>query len=505
MGLYAKIKETVTEAVLFGLAPLATRTLGFVLTLVYANHLSKANLGRLGLLLAAEAFLTQVLDCGIVTSYFRSYYDDNSDARRRRVTSTTAWFMLAVNLAFVAALVPFVDSAGLLIFDKPYPELVSLTLALTFFDTLNKLPFVILKARKESKLYVTVAWVTGLFQFCFIYLFVAILGLGVAGAMLGIVMATAMQSALYFVRLRRFIAFEFSWKELAPLLALGLPTIFNSFATKMLIASDRFIVDYFHGEQQVGIYEFANRFAAVLPILVANPFSLIWPAMRFQVMKDEDAGEYYSRVLTYLTFLLCYFGLGVAALAPDVVRGLVHRDYSAAIPMIPLIVLVNLLATTNKGINVGLMIEKKAYWNIVVVVATALLNLVLNFALIPKYGVYGAIWSTIVAYAFCNWFRYYMSNKFYPVTYEWWRIAKMFAVALALYGATQLVVLPSALLSFVLRFLIAVTYPLVLHLLGFYDERERRRFGEIWGQMRVRAGRVIPALKPPAEIGEPGE
>ena len=79
--------------------------------------------------------------------------------------------------------------------------------------------------------------------------------------------------------------------------------IFNALATKVLINADRFFINHYVDAREVGLYELANKFAAVLPILITNPFSLIWPAMRFQVMKDEDADEYYSLVLTYLSFL----------------------------------------------------------------------------------------------------------------------------------------------------------------------------------------------------------
>jgi O-antigen/teichoic acid export membrane protein len=505
MGIYAKIRETVTEAAIFGMAPLFARFLGFFLTFVYTANLSTDQFGQFALLMTTEAFATQLLGFGLTTSYFRSYFDDANEDRRRLITSTTVWFLLAANLGFVLLAAPFAGLYGTLLFGDPYADLVLLMLVMTALDTLNSVPFLILKASRRSKLYVTISWVSGIVQFLLIVLLVAVLELGVEGAMLGVLLGTAFQSVAYFVCLRKHIAFEFSAAELRPLLALGFPMMFNALATKILIASDRFFVNYYHGQSAVGLYAFADRFAAILPILIANPFSLVWPAMRFQVMKDDDAREYYARVLTYLTFLALFFGLGIAALAPDVIRifsgrGWLGGEYLGAMHIVPVLVLFYVLQATNKGINVGLMIERKAHWNVVIVLTTAAVNFGLNILLIPAYGVMGAAWATVLAYLFFNWFRWYMSNRFYPIPYEWGRIVKLVAVAFALYGATQLVAFANPYLSFAGRFALAATYPFALAVLGFYDARERVRFAQLWMQGRSRAGRVLPFLRPRPEV-----
>ena len=222
-----------------------------------------------------------------------------------------------------------------------------------------------------------------------------------------------------------------------------------------------------------------------------NPFSLIWPAMRFQVSKDEDAGEYYSLVLTYLTFLSLFFGLGVAVLVPDMIRITLREEYWGAIPVVPLFVLYYLLVATGKGVNVGLMTERKAYWNPIIVSAAAVVNIALNFVLIPRFGIMGAGWATVIAYLFMNWFRWYMSNKFLPIDYEWGRILKLLGVALAMYAIIMWLPIANPYLSFGVRFAIAACFPFVLAVLRFYDEREVVRLGDLWRQGRARAVRIV--------------
>ena len=478
MGLYSKIRDTVTEAAIFGVAPIATSVTGFLLTFVYAKYFAPADLGQFALLLGTEAFATQILGLGMTQAFFRSYFDDDTAERRRVITATTLWFLVGVNVLFSLFSFPFAAwYAGLL--EIPDVRLVQLMIVLTALDTVNNVPFLILKATRQSKKYVAVKWIAGLAQFVIIVVLVAVFQIGLLGAMIGWVAGTALQTVIYFWMLRGQFDARFSFAELKPMLQLGVPMIANALATKALITADRFFINYYFSAREVGLYELANKFASILPILVTNPFSLIWPAMRFEVMKDEDADEYYSLVLTYLVFLSLYFGLGVSVMVPDLIRATLREEYWGAIPVVPMFVLYYLLVASGKGVNVGLMTEKKAFWNPIIVVSAAIVNIALNFALIPTYGMMGAAVATVVAYAFMVWFRWYMSTKYHPVAYEWGRIALLLGVAGVMYTGIVLIPIANPYVSFAVRFALAATFPLVLLPLGFYTTREKTRITEL--------------------------
>jgi hypothetical protein len=95
-----------------------------------------------------------------------------------------------------------------------------------------------------------------------------------------------------------------------------------------------------------------------------------------------------------------------------------------------------------------------------------------------------------------NWFRWYMSTRYHPVDYEWGRIVKLAGLALAMYALIMSIPIPNPYVSFVVRFAIAGTFPIVLALLGFYAPRERARLAEIWTEGRARAGRLLRRQRP---------
>jgi peptidoglycan biosynthesis protein MviN/MurJ (putative lipid II flippase) len=129
------------------------------------------------------------------------------------------------------------------------------------------------------------------------------------------------------------------------------------------------------------------------------------------------------------------------------------------------------------------------------------INVGLNFLLIPRYASLGATISTLASYvAFC-WLRFYVSNLFFKVRYEWGRVSVIAAVGSMMvasfylwdYARGSLHGIPASdpsrratlFLSLGVKTAVALAFPIVLLALGFYDERERRRLGEAWQKLAL--------------------
>ena len=100
----------------------------------------------------------------------------------------------------------------------------------------------------------------------------------------------------------------------------------------------------------------------------------------------------------------------------------------------------------------------------------ALVNIGLNFALIPTYGMMGAAVSTLAAYLTLFFGMVFNSTRVFPVAYQWRRVGTLTGVAVALTVAGSVPHVPLA-----VAILIALAYPVVLLPLGFYLPAERRR------------------------------
>ena len=68
-------------------------------------------------------------------------------------------------------------------------------------------------------------------------------------------------------------------------------------------------------------------------------------------------------------------------------------------------------------VGYGIYFEKKSFYSLLAVSAGAVLNLGLNFILIPRYGISAAALTTLLGYALNYFLTLYFSEKLYPCEY----------------------------------------------------------------------------------------
>jgi O-antigen/teichoic acid export membrane protein len=85
--------------------------------------------------------------------------------------------------------------------------------------------------------------------------------------------------------------------------------------------------------------------------------------------------------------------------------------------------------------SIGLNITKRTQYYPIATIAAAAVNVGLNFLFIPRLGIVGAGWANAIAYAVQAALGYMLSQRFYPIAYEWGRIVRICAAATAGYLA----------------------------------------------------------------------
>ena len=119
---------------------------------------------------------------------------------------------------------------------------------------------------------------------------------------------------------------------------------------------------------------------------------------------------------------------------------------------------------------IGIGRVRRTQFNWIITFAAAALNIGLNFALIPPYGMIGAAIATVAAYTLMFVLMTVNAQRLYPVPYQWRRVVTLVGVAV---GLTVLGKLVHASLPVALA--LAVAYPFLLLPLGFYLPAERAR------------------------------
>jgi O-antigen/teichoic acid export membrane protein len=221
---------------------------------------------------------------------------------------------------------------------------------------------------------------------------------------------------------------------------------------------------------EVGQYSLANRISSAM-VLLFTAFQVAWPAFAYSIDDERAAKRAYSYVLTYLMFIAAWMAVGLSLFAPWIVHLLARKHgFWPADSAIPALAFSSVFYAGFTVVTIATGRTQRTQFNWVAAALAATLNFTLNLWLIPAYGMLGAAYATLAAYALLMVVRTWNAQKIYPVAYQWRRVAVLLLAAGGLTLAGEL--LPR---SLPLAFGLTLAFPLALAMLGFYLPVERQR------------------------------
>ncbi len=443
--MFQKIRELSKHLAIYGSGDVAIQALNFLLLPLYVNYLSKADYGVLALLASVEATVKLFFRWGIDGAFMRFWYDCGDEHERQRLASTLFLFLVAANgvlLVASLAVAPFLSTR--LLQSEGYTLALQLVLLNTFAIGFTFIPFHVLRIQGRAREFSGLTLARSASTLVLRLLLVVGAGLGVMGVVVADVVVTAV---LLVVMLRWFIPLlrpVFAPEILRKSLAFGLPRVPHGFALQLMSVGDRFVMTRYLPVQDIGVYSIGVSFGLIEKI-VLGAFEYAWAPFYYATAREPDAERVFSTITTYGVAVLALMTAGLSAIASDLLALATHGQYIAATG----IVMWTAIGVFFYGIylltSIGLNITARTGYYPVTTAIGAVLNIGLNFALVPGFGIIGAAWANGAAYAVQAGLAYMFSQRFYPVRYEYGRLSR--AVAAALIGylvATQLPAMPPA-------------------------------------------------------------
>lgn len=401
----------------------------FVMLPVYTRYLTPADYGVLELLGMTIDVISMIASVGIVTGVFK-FYSDAKDQKGKNAVMSTAG-LSAVGLAAATSVCGFVVSpllARLIFGAHGNPLYLRLYFLIYFLQTFEYLPYLLIRAQNRSVLFVALNAGKLVLTLSLNILFVVFLRKGIEGVLISNIIATTTAAIVLSGYLINHVGLWFSRPRFMQLFHFGRAIVPWSLASFVLVFSDRYFLNYYTNTATVGIYSLAYKFAFLLGVMAYTPFETVWAVHRFEVAKQPDAREVFSRVFLYVNVILGGIALVICLFIRDFLVVVSAPPFRPAYRLVPILISAQVIFVWGSywttGIYVTARTQVMASGSIVLVAITV----ALNFLLIPPFGAFGAAWATTLAYTARFFWIYYFSEKYYPIHYRWHDIAKLFAV-----------------------------------------------------------------------------
>ena len=388
MGRYKKL---FSNTLILGLGTFASKFLVFFMMPLYTACLSPEQYSVADLISQTANLLIPFACAGIADGVFRFAMEETAD--KKRVFSSGLFVLLAMSLIFLC-LSPLLGLYRIL---DSYVWLVVLyVLAANFHSVVAQY----IRARGNMTLFSFGGIVGTALTIAFNLVFLLGFDMGITGYVLSVILGDVLVTALLLLLsgVWRDIDFRLVQRtKMREMLRYSVPMIPTTIFWWVTSVSDRFLVIAMQGSEVNGLYAAAYK-APTLLTLFCTVFIEAW---QFSAVSERNEGErstFFTRVFAGYQGLIFMAASALTLLSIPVTRILLADSYFASWQYIPPLALAMAYSALVTFMGSVYMVRKKSVYSFLTAAVGAVVNVVFNLLLIPKYSAMGAAVATFISY-----------------------------------------------------------------------------------------------------------
>jgi O-antigen/teichoic acid export membrane protein len=461
---------------IYGIGTIVGQAVGFFLLPLYTHYLSPSDYGVAVLIELSISLVGITISSGLAESLPRFYYEDQDEQKRKRTVSTQYGILLlftAVVFPLSYGCAPFLSE--FLFHSVIYVRHIRIAALALFLGIMVDLGLLYYRVKNQAVKNVSISLLT-LFLLigCNLY-FLAVAGTGLIGIFYSMLLVRMVLVGLVTVPIIWEVGWGFSTRLARKMLPYSFPLIFSNILRNLVSESDKYFINYFFSPYETGIYTIANKIGTSVHLLITSPFLQGFIPRRFEIMNREDAQETYASVFYYYLLILGTAGLGLSMFSPEVLSLMATSKFYGAAEYVPLIVLAWIIFGVRYHFETGILIKRKTKYFAYINGFTAIVNLALNYLLIPLYQIWGALMALNISQLLTTSLFYWVSQRLYPIKYDLFFAARLMLGLSLLFGASVFVTTRQIHWSLLWKAGLLALYPVLLYLLRLMKVEDLRK------------------------------
>ncbi|RAZ51788.1 lipopolysaccharide biosynthesis protein [Campylobacter hyointestinalis] len=423
------IKEFFKNSLIYIVGTIVTRGIGILLVPIYTRYLSPSDYGIIDLFTIVASIINLTIALEISQAIARYYQDAKGDLQKALYTSTAFWFTFVVYGAYCIVSLIFSDIfTTLLLDDSKYKDifiLATFSIATNgiFYFTQNQLKWQI---QPKDSIYASLLNIV-------IVVVVAVLlltnsQLKIESIFIAQILGNVIASLLAIYYAINSYKFLFDYKKLKEMISFSTPLVLSGVAIFIAMYIDRIAIKDLLGFNDLGIYGVAYRFSSVAGLVMIGFQNSITPLI-FKNYNNNNTPREISTIFDIFSIFALLTICGSIIFSKEILILFTTPNFYNASQLIGLLVMISFFS--NMYIFApGITIAKKTKYVIYITITIALLNIFLNYTLIPIFGLVGSAYATLIG-SIVGFFMYcFISYRFYPIPYSTKRLLISFAIVL---------------------------------------------------------------------------
>lgn len=370
---------------------------GFLMLPIYTSYLSPADYGVVGLLTVMVSLFELLIGARFAQAVPKFYYEFDEQKERYRVVSTALFITLGVSI-LSTALVAFNSGPVSQVFfgTTDFKTHVALYCMLLFTMAIEAYGLTFLRLQERPVLFVAKSIAKLVVQLSLNILLVVHYKMGVMGVIYSSLISSALFALISLCYILLYTGFQMNAGLVHRFFRFSWPLWLAGIAGLYVASSNRYFIRVFSDLDQVGLFELANRFAMILPMLIWTPFSQWWQTERFKLYQSSDRGvSVFPVVFNGIATVKVFVATGICLFSAPVIQIMAAQEFHPAFNAVPLLVYAVLLGNLKFFFFFSFLVTERTIIITYIKYGSAILATALYIVLIPWLGYVGAALSIL--------------------------------------------------------------------------------------------------------------
>ncbi len=468
---------------IYSLLTITQRVVALFLLPISTRYLTPADYGVLSLL--EQTFVVVAILMGMqLSTAFGYFYFEKGGKTPSQVVGTTFGGSLLLGLIAAGVGCTVAGPLSQLVFKRTgfemYLRVALLTLPLSF---LAESAFTWLRTEERLKMYAVASLMRIPLSYIGVITLVAWLRMGVFGMVLSNLSATATISITLIVYACLSMRLQFDWGLFKRMLRFAAPVGISGLAMFFIHYGDQFVLVHYRSLSEVGIYGTAYKIGMMEAIL-ESAFLSYWNAQVFKIIQRDDARNIFARIFTHFAFALAFSGIGLVLFARPALMILTTPAFYQASAIVPVLVFAYFLRSFAEFWRTLFFATNHPGLDAICITASMTACATGYFLLIPRWGMWGAGWATVISFAFMMTLTGVWAHRLWAFYLETWRLVKIVLAASIPLGIHFALPIGSLWAQILWALLLLTSFPLLLLALRFITPAEWELIEMTWTRLR---------------------
>lgn len=386
--------------------------LGFFVSILVARILTKADYGSIDYVASWVSFFNAFAILGI-NDVINKFLDKDDNKSHEYLCS-------ALLLRFISSVIfSLLFIAVMLVMDKDNPniKLISIVYASYFISEIGQLLIYWFRAKRESKIITVYRLIS--FAISSIFKIIAVVVLkNIYIYTFGIVLETLLFSILLLYKYHKSYSLKFvvSKESIKKILKVSSPFIVASVLANLYIQTDKVMIKNLLNVSEVASYSIALTLTGITSVFA----TAVIEGFRAEIMNSyrEDKKMYRRRLrqLYCILFYICVgYGLFITIFSKQVILLLYGEKYLSSATALSIMVWYTTFTYFGTANQIYFVAEEKEKWVPIIALIGTVLNIFMDYLLIPTFGINGAAFATLITQFGSNFLLLLLVKDFRPL------------------------------------------------------------------------------------------